>query len=231
MSLTFSPSYALKNTAAIGRIIAIGLLNATSSSLAGVVNAFANQFLVQYGNVAVAAMAAVGKSTMIILMIQMDLCLGVQPLLAYNYGAANLKRLKEILVKLTGKRPLLGASIISSGSGFPLYLLKIRHFQSHSPDKILLGFCFHLCYKRNEFFRPSLSSGQVMSSFQCLQVFQPHLWGYHTWKITVLDKSDIHQKPCRSAVSISKRMNLHKVAMEFRCVDYRMHGMFFLFDP
>lgn len=110
-SLTLSPSYALKNPAAIERIIAIGLPNATSSSLAGVANAFANQLLVQYGTVAVAAMAAAGKSTMVISMIQMGLCLGVQPLLAYNYGAANLKRLKEILGKLTGLTIVIGSAI------------------------------------------------------------------------------------------------------------------------
>lgn len=110
-ALTLSPSHALKNPVVIGRIVAIGLPNAISSSLAGVANAFANQLLVQYGTVAVAAMAAAGKSTMVISMVQMGLCLGVQPLLAYNYGASNLKRLKELLVKLTGMTVAIGSAI------------------------------------------------------------------------------------------------------------------------
>lgn len=110
-ALTVSPRYAVKNPAAIGRIIAIGLPNATSSTLVGVANAFANQLLVQYGTVAVAAMAAAGKSTMVISMIQMGICLGVQPLMAYNYGAQNLARLKEILVKLTGLTVVSGSII------------------------------------------------------------------------------------------------------------------------
>lgn len=110
-ALTLSPRYAVKNPAAIGRIIAIGLPNATSSTLVGFANAFANQLLVQYGTAAVAAMAAAGKSTMVISMIQMGLCLGVQPLMAYNYGALNLARLKEILVKLTGLTIAVGSAI------------------------------------------------------------------------------------------------------------------------
>lgn len=110
-ALTVSPRYAVKNPAAIGRIIAIGLPNATSSTLVGVANAFANQLLVQYGTAAVAAMAAAGKSTMVISMIQMGICLGVQPLMAYNYGAQNLARLKEILVKLTGLTVVIGSMI------------------------------------------------------------------------------------------------------------------------
>lgn len=110
-ALTVSPRYAVKNPAAIGRIIAIGLPNATSSTLVGVANAFANQLLVQYGTAVVAAMAAAGKSTMVISMIQMGICLGVQPLMAYNYGAQNLARLKEILVKLTGLTVVSGSII------------------------------------------------------------------------------------------------------------------------
>ena len=42
---------------------------------------------------------------MLISMVQMGICMGVQPLMAYNYGSRNLPRLKEVLRKtalLTG---------------------------------------------------------------------------------------------------------------------------------
>ena len=44
-------------------------------------------------------MAAAGRGTMVITMIQMGICIGVSPLMAYNYGAKNIVRLKEILIK------------------------------------------------------------------------------------------------------------------------------------
>ena len=36
---------------------------------------------------------------MIIGLVQMGICMGIQPMMAYNYGARNLARLKEILLK------------------------------------------------------------------------------------------------------------------------------------
>lgn len=110
-ALTLSPTYALRKPQAVGRIVSIGLPNATSSLLVGFANAFANRLLVRYGVTAVAAMAAAGKSTMVISMIQMGLCLGVQPLMAYSCGARDLSRLREILTKLSLLTVLIGSSI------------------------------------------------------------------------------------------------------------------------
>lgn len=110
-ALTLSPRYALRQPLAIGRVVSIGLPNATSSLLVGFANAFVNQLLVQYGTVAVAAMAAAGKTTMVISMIQMGLCLGVQPLMAYSYGAHDLPRLRETILKLSALTIVIGGSI------------------------------------------------------------------------------------------------------------------------
>lgn len=100
-SLTLHPSYAVKNPLAITGILALGLPNMINSTLASFAGAFANQLLVQHGTNAVAAMGAAGKSTLIISMIQMGLCMGVQPLMAYCYGARNMPRLKEVLTRLS----------------------------------------------------------------------------------------------------------------------------------
>lgn len=99
-SLRVHPKYAMQKPWKIMNIAAIGLPNLVSSTLVGFAGAFANQLLVQYGTIAVAAMAAAGKSTMMISMLQMGLTMGVQPLMAYSYGAENLDRLKEIIKKI-----------------------------------------------------------------------------------------------------------------------------------
>lgn len=97
--LTFSPKPALRHPKLLIHTMAVGLPNALSSVLSGMTSTFSNQLLSLYGSGAIAAMAAAGRSTMVISMVQMGICMGVSPLLAYNYGAGNLPRLKEILVK------------------------------------------------------------------------------------------------------------------------------------
>lgn len=82
------------------KVITIGLPNGTSSILSSLSQTLANQMLVAYGTVAVAAMEASGKATTMISMIQMGICLGVQPLMAYNYGAKNMPRIRETVWKL-----------------------------------------------------------------------------------------------------------------------------------
>lgn len=98
--LSVVPRYAMKKPLALLHILAVGLPNGISSLLSGCASTFSNQLLSGYGTNAIAAMAAAGKATMLITMIQMGICMGVQPLMAYNYGAGNLPRLKEILKKL-----------------------------------------------------------------------------------------------------------------------------------
>lgn len=99
-ALSVVPRYAMKKPLALLHILAVGLPNGISSLLSGCASTFSNQLLSGYGTNAIAAMAAAGKATMLITMIQMGICMGVQPLMAYNYGAGNLPRLKEILKKL-----------------------------------------------------------------------------------------------------------------------------------
>lgn len=98
--LSVNPRYAKKKPKALFHILAVGLPNGISSLLSGFASTFSNQLLSGYGTNAIAAMAAAGKATMLITMIQMGICIGVQPLMAYNYGAGNLPRLKEVLKKL-----------------------------------------------------------------------------------------------------------------------------------
>lgn len=91
LTVDFRP--ALKKPQMLGELLAIGLPNGISSLLAGFASSFSNRLLVTHGTAAVAAMAAAGKTTMVISM-------GCQPLLAYSYGAGDSKRLKQLLKDL-----------------------------------------------------------------------------------------------------------------------------------
>ncbi|MCP1108964.1 multidrug efflux pump [Lachnospiraceae bacterium PF1-21] len=99
--LGLNPLLAMKNIKLLWRVMAIGLPNGISSILSGFASSFANNLLASYSVNAVAAMAAAGKVSMIISMLQMGICMGVAPMLAYNYGAGKIARLQEIIKKLS----------------------------------------------------------------------------------------------------------------------------------
>lgn len=104
------PQYA-KDMRELGGILALGLPNAISSVLSGFAGTFSNQMLVGYGTEAVAAMAAAGKTVMVVTMVQMGICMGVQPLLAYCCGGRDWPRLKEISRKVLGLTMGIGAAM------------------------------------------------------------------------------------------------------------------------
>lgn len=97
--LTFSPKPGFRKPELLIHTVMIGLPNGISSVLSGFASTFSNQILSGYGSGTIAAMAAAGRATMVISMIQMGICIGISPLLAYNCGAKNMPRLKEILTK------------------------------------------------------------------------------------------------------------------------------------
>jgi putative MATE family efflux protein len=93
-------SYAKMNPVYIFSIMALGLPNAISTLLSGFANSFANQLLSKYGSDSIAANAAAGRVNMIIVMILMGICMGAQPLMSYNYGAGNIKKLSGVIKRL-----------------------------------------------------------------------------------------------------------------------------------
>ena len=97
--MKFEPSYGLQKPSLLLRIVMVGLPNGVSSILSGLASTFSNRLLKLYGAGAIAAMAAAGRAVMLITMIQMGICIGVTPLLAFNYGAGNIPRLRETLQK------------------------------------------------------------------------------------------------------------------------------------
>ena len=121
--VSLDPKRALADAAVLGSILALGVPNAVSTLLSGFASTFSNQLLSTHGTDAIAAMAAAGKSSMLISMVQMGICMGVQPLLAYTYGAKNMERLKETLRKTALLTVLVGLASAVLCFGFRRWVI------------------------------------------------------------------------------------------------------------
>ena len=100
-TLTISLKY-FKIGGGIARgVVAIGIPASLNNILMSFANIVLNQALVGYGDTPVAAMGVAMKSNMLVVLLQIGLCVGIQPLIGYNYGAGNKKRLMQIF-KFTG---------------------------------------------------------------------------------------------------------------------------------
>lgn len=113
-ALSLAPADALRDPARLGRVLALGLPNGVSSLLAGCAGSFSNRLLAGYGTAALAAMAAADKATMVVSLVQMGICMGVQPLLAYNVGARDLGRLRAVIRRLLALTIGFGAAFAAA---------------------------------------------------------------------------------------------------------------------
>ncbi len=104
--------YAIKRPIYIFSVMALGVPNSLSTLLSGLANSFANQLLAKYGSDSIAANTAAGRVNLIIVMVLMGICMGAQPLIAYNYGAGNYIRLAAVIKRLLILN-LLGGAVMS----------------------------------------------------------------------------------------------------------------------
>ena len=110
--ISLDPKRAMIEPVGIFPVLALGLPNAVSTILSGFASTISNGLLSLHGTGAIAAAAAAGKSAMLISMVQMGICMGVQPLMAYCYGAGNKKRLRETIAKTSILAALVGLSTL-----------------------------------------------------------------------------------------------------------------------
>lgn len=93
--LSASPKrYTLKNGIAKG-VLFVGAPAAFNNLLMSLSNMFVNVFLQSYGDAAVAAMGVAMKANSLVIMMQIGLAQGIQPLIGYCYGAKNYNRLNK----------------------------------------------------------------------------------------------------------------------------------------
>ncbi len=95
--LSINPAGFHISAAEIGQILAIGFPASITNFMQSFGIALMNRFLLPYGNERVAAMGIVMKINMIAVLILVGFAFGGQPLIGYNYGAGNHKRLQKIL--------------------------------------------------------------------------------------------------------------------------------------
>ncbi len=100
-------SYAIEKPGSVLPMIALGFPSAIASLLSGLAMGFGNRMLVSFGTDAVAAFAAADRASFVIGVLQMAICMGLQPFFAYTLGANNVARTKEAIRKLA----MLTASI------------------------------------------------------------------------------------------------------------------------
>lgn len=111
-SLTMSPKYFTFNRKVSLRTLALGLPMAAGTVVMCFSSMFSNRLLAKYGNIAVAANGVAGKAGMLVSMIVMGVCMGIQPAISYAYGAKNRARMREVVVAAG-----IGATIISTVLG------------------------------------------------------------------------------------------------------------------
>ncbi len=187
--LSLRPSDALHHPARLGRVLALGMPNGVSSLLSGLAGSFSNRLLAAYGTNALAAMAAADKSAMVVTLVQMGICMGLQPLLAYNVGGRNLPRLRAVLSRsfgltvgfgtlfalfcLLAQRPLIGL-FLSDPVAVSLARQLLPWLLAGSP---LLG----LYYLGINFLQASgyAGSATLLSALRQGVLLVPALYGFH----------------------------------------------------
>lgn len=93
--LSITPKrFSAKNGIAKG-VINVGMPASLNNLLMSVSNIVINMFLSHYGDTAVAAMGVAMKANMLVVMLQLGLAQGIQPLVGYCYGAKNYDRMKN----------------------------------------------------------------------------------------------------------------------------------------
>lgn len=95
--LTCSPSYIKISGRRIRDILMIGIPASITNIMQTFMMVVTNNFLLPYGTDKIAAMGIALKVNMITALVLVGFAFGGQPLVGYNYGAKNEKRLKEIL--------------------------------------------------------------------------------------------------------------------------------------
>ena len=116
------------------RVLGLGLPMAASTLLMSFSSAISNRLTVSYGNVAVAARSVAGKSAMLIPMIVMGLCMGVQPAISYAYGCRDHKRLRRIVLGV-GTVCVAAAAWMSAA----FFLLREQFVAAFSPDPEIIA--------------------------------------------------------------------------------------------
>lgn len=93
-------------------VLAIGIPASLNNILMSFANIILNNVLASYGDNPVAAMGVAMKANMLVVLLQIGLCTGIQPLIGYNYGSGNTKRLKQVY-RFTGMCAVIMGTVLT----------------------------------------------------------------------------------------------------------------------
>ena len=95
--MSLQPKYYKAREGIFKGVLEIGLPASLTNILMSLSNILTNKMLVGYGDIPVASMGIAMKANMLVIFIQMGLAAGITPLVGYNFGARNFKRMKSVL--------------------------------------------------------------------------------------------------------------------------------------
>ncbi len=78
-------------------VLTLGLPMMISTVLGSVANTIQNRLMISYSSTALAAQSVAGKAGMMITMLILGFCMGMQPAISYNFGAKNYKRMYKVI--------------------------------------------------------------------------------------------------------------------------------------
>lgn len=94
----------------LSEIFSVGLPASLGGTLMSVAHIFLNNFLIKYGEVAVAAMGVAGRAFSMIPIIQMGFSQGIQPLVGYNFAALKYDKMRKVIFKALRISLVMGIS-------------------------------------------------------------------------------------------------------------------------
>ncbi len=108
-AFSLHPKYLTLNV--LPSILSLGLPLACSTLLMSVSNIVANNRMIAYGSVALAAQGVAGKAGMLLSMLLMGICMGLQPAISFNHARGNRARVGQIIRSTAVFTTLLGSVI------------------------------------------------------------------------------------------------------------------------
>ncbi|MBQ7740764.1 MAG: MATE family efflux transporter [Eubacterium sp.] len=109
--LSITPGRFTVNKSITKGVIGVGLPAALTNLLMSLSTIVINMFLSHYGDTAVAAMGVAMKANMLVVMLQLGLAQGIQPLVGYCYGAKNYPRMKSSIRFSTVCNLIMGTAL------------------------------------------------------------------------------------------------------------------------
>ena len=98
-SYRFRPSYFLPNLKIMAEIYRVGVASIVRSAAGSVVMVLVNRTAASFGVISLAVVGILFRSSSFVLLPPMGLAQGVLPLVGYNFGAKQMERVGEVLIK------------------------------------------------------------------------------------------------------------------------------------